>query len=434
MRNAEILVPQGFSAMQQLALFAEHQLYHQPDRYGFFSILAKDRSGTSRQSSYPLPKLDQVLSLLPRDRDSYLSQAEFVAPNRRIVNLARVGLLFVDMDCYKLNLLPEQAMSKVLFACDDHRIPYPSIVIHSGRGIYAKWILKSALPRQALPRWNRVQAELVQALSFVGGDAGAKDASRVLRIVGTVNTRSGEICRVLRITPGPDGQPIRYDFEYLSDRVLPLTRRELEQQRKEPKDERPAFRLVHSGNTSGLHRFSGRQLAWHRLEDLRKLAELRGGVQEGWRMLWMFWSLNFLLLSGATNSQQMFHEAKALAHEIGFLSGWSLSDLGTLYRKAKDFESGRRIEHDGREYPPLYTPRNQTLIDVFKITSDEERQMRTIISEDVAAERHRERDTARRRAAGATDRQTYEDNSISRQRPWEALGISRRTWYRMQSK
>lgn len=417
----------------QLALFDEHHLYHQPDRYGFFAIRSADSTGVMRERSYPLPRLDTVLQLLPRDRDSQLSQAEFVVPNRRIVNLARVGLLFVDMDCYKLNLLPEQAMSRVLFACDDHRIPYPSIVIHSGRGIYAKWILKSALPRHALPRWNRVQSELVRALSFVGADAGAKDASRVLRIVGTVNTKSGEICRVLRITPCFDGQPIRYDFEYLCDRILPLSRRDLERERKEPK-ERPAVRLVHSGSTSGLHRFSGRQLAWHRLEDLRRLAELRGGVQEGWRMLFMFWSLNFLLLSGATNSQQMFHEAKALAHEIGFLDGWSLSDLGTLYRKAKDFESGKRIEHDGREYPPLYTPRNQTLLDVFKITPGEERQLRTIVSEDVAAERHRERETERRRAAGASDRQTYEANSLSRQKPWEELGVSRATWYRMQSR
>jgi hypothetical protein len=138
-------------------------------------------------------------------------------------------------------------------------------------------------------------------------------------------------------------------------------------------------------NTAGLRKFSGRQLAWHRLEDLRTLAQLRGGVQEGWRMLWMFWSLNFLLLSGATNSAQMFHEARALAREIGFLEGWTEGDLSSLYRKAQAFERGEAIEHGGREYPPLYTPKNQTLIEVFKITPDEERELRTIISRDLTA-------------------------------------------------
>jgi hypothetical protein len=138
-------------------------------------------------------------------------------------------------------------------------------------------------------------------------------------------------------------------------------------------------------NTAGLRKFSGRQLAWHRLEDLRTLAQLRGGVQEGWRILWMFWSLNFLLLSGATNSAQMFHEARALAREIGFLEGWTEGDLSSLYRKAQAFERGEAIEHGGREYPPLYTPKNQTLIEVFKITPDEERVLRTIISRDLTA-------------------------------------------------
>jgi hypothetical protein len=40
------------------------------------------------------------------------------------------------------------------------------------------------------------------------------------------------------------------------------------------------------------------------------------------------------------------------------------------------------------------------------------------------------RKRARRRAAGAVPRSEYESNSISRQRPWEAEGISRSTWYR----
>ena len=37
---------------------------------------------------------------------------------------------------------------------------------------------------------------------------------------------------------------------------------------------------------------------------------------------------------------------------------------------------------------------------------------------------------AARRAKGATPRAEYEAKSLSRARPWEAAGISRRTWYR----
>ena len=45
-------------------------------------------------------------------------------------------------------------------------------------------------------------------------------------------------------------------------------------------------------------------------------------------------------------------------------------------------------------------------------------------------ERGRGRDEARRRSKGAKPRREYEANSISRAKPWERLGISRKTWYR----
>ena len=416
----------------QLALFDEHHLYHQPDRYGYFSILARDRAGATRQSSYALPKLDQVLNLLPHDRDSWLSQAEFIKPNRRIVNLARIGLLFVDLDTYRSNCPgggTEWAADVVLHSCDQQGIPRPSIIIFSGRGLQAKWFLEGTLPRQALPRWNRVQASLVEMLRDCGADPAAKDASRVLRIVNTVNSKSGKVCRVVHITPGSGGLPVRYSFEHLAETLLPLARQDVERQRQE-RAARAPLRLVHSGNTSGLHRFSGRQLAWHRLEDLRRLAALRGGVREGERMVHLFWRLNFLLISGATHSSQMYYEAAALAHDID--SNWSYAsrELMTLYNKAKAYEAGEQVEFGGRQYPALYTPKNDTLINLFEITDEEQRQLQTIISKGMAKERHRERDTVARRARGEVDRATYEGSSAARQKPWEALGMSRASWYR----
>lgn len=48
-------------------------------------------------------------------------------------------------------------------------------------------------------------------------------------------------------------------------------------------------------------------------------------------------------------------------------------------------------------------------------------------------ERERQRKQAKRRATGARPRAEYEAKAISRQEPWKAAGISRRTWYRRQS-
>ena len=179
---------------------------------------------------------------------------------------------------------------------------------------------------------------------------------------------------------------------------------------------------------AGLKRFSGRQLAWHRLEDLRRLAELRGGYKAGERMQHLFWQLNFLLLSGATNQNQMWHEAAALAHAIDSQWGYRTDELSTLYQKAKEYEAGQKVEFNGKKYPPLYTPRNDTLINQFCITDDEQRNLRTIISRDIAKERHAARDTVRRREAGAVTKDEYNSTRAAemQQRKKQALELRER--------
>ncbi len=392
-----------FSALEEASLF------HEQARTGFFSLLVRQQNQMA-QSSHPLPTMDKVLLLLDPKRDSFMSQAEFNRPNRRIVHLARIGLLFADLDTYRLpwaaGRAPEQLASAVLYHCAQEGVPVPSLLVYSGRGIQAKWLLNGTLPRQALPRWNACQRHLVDRLAGLGADPQAKDASRVLRLVNTVNTKSGDICRVVHFEHGQDGQPVRYGFEYLAEMLLPVARWTIEQQRQE-RIERRQFKLLPGGKADNLRGFSGRQLAWDRLEDLRKLAELRGGVREGERMQHLFWRLNFLLLSGATHSGQMYHEAAALARELDPTWSYRSRELMTLYAKARAYEAGEKVSFGGREFAPLYTPRNDTLINLFGISNEEERSLRTIISSDMAAERHREREKKRRRAAGAVNREAY---------------------------
>lgn len=342
-----------------------------------------------------------------------------------------VGVLFTDLDTYRIPTLagrtPDQLATSVLYFCTEEGLPAPSVLIYSGRGIQAKWLLDGTIPRQALPRWNACQRYLVDRLAHVGADPMAKDASRVLRTIQTVNSKSGEVCRVVHVTNDTDGQPLRYNFEYLAEALLPTARWTIEQQRQEQaervKRKPKPFLLVPGGKTDNLRGFSGRQLAWDRLEDLRRLAELRGGVNEGCRMQHLFWRLNFLLLSGATNSKQMYHEASALARELDPQWNSRSKELMTLFSKAKAYEAGERISFGGKDYLPLYTPKNDTLMNLFGITTDEQLQLKTIISSEVALERDRKRHEARRRAAGATDRRTYLEAASAKQAQAQSLSL-----------
>ena len=304
----------------------ESKLFHSDNRFGFFSILTK-KDGKGVQRSFKLTDMAKVLPLLPLDLDTYISQAEFIEPNRRIVNLARVGLLFVDLDCYKLD--PSTALSKLFWTCDENKIPHPSIVIFSGRGLQAKWILETPQPRYALPRWNAVQSALVNSFLDIGGDHRARDASRVLRLVGTTNSKSNERVVVLHVNHDEIMQPKVFSFEYMAEILLPFDRYHqvhndhpftLEEQeaiakRREAREAKAQANLglilIQGTKTSGLNKFSGNQLAWHRMEDIRKLTAMRRGVKPGLSMPTLFWCLNFLLLSGATNSCQMFQIGRA---------------------------------------------------------------------------------------------------------------------------
>jgi hypothetical protein len=63
-----------------------------------------------------------------------------------------------------------------------------------------------------------------------------------------------------------------------------------------------------------------------------------------------------------------------------------------------------------------------TTIGAIDLTKDERKARRR--------HRARHRDELRRRRKGAKTRADYEANSISRNKPWERLGMSRAKWYR----
>ena len=398
--------------LRQLPFFSaaeECRWYLDPSRPGFFCTLTKI-DGRIRQKSHRLSDMPEVIGSLDPDFDTWCTQGEFFKRIRQLTALARLDLQFIDLDTYRIPHLcgrsPDDLVGATLQFCGDEGLLAPSALIFSGRGLQAKWFLERPVPKWTLPRWNAVQRQLVDRLAPLGADPQARDASRVLRLVNTVNSKSGEICRVVHVTPGLDGKPIRYNFEQMAEELLPYGRQELEQRKRDLAERRQRLRLV-GNQSSHLRRLSGKQLAWDRLADLQLLMELRGGAPEGQRMLFLLWQTNFLLLSDITAISRMKGEAAEMARNIDPSWHFRSAELGTVFRKAREFQAGERIEFNGRQYPPMYTPTNDTLINLFKITDDEQRRLRTLISTGMAAERHRARREAGRRAEGAVTREEY---------------------------
>ena len=408
----------------------EAELYHEPQGRGFFSVLYKDeKEQRKRQENYPVTEMPKVIQLLPKDRDTWISQAEFFKPSRKHVHITSLALQFVDVDYYNSRYAgrsPDFVVSCISHALADKGVPFPSLILDSGRGLQLKWLLDAAIPRQALPRWDAIQSYLVASLEDFGADARAKDGSRVLRLVNTVNTKANRFVNVCW-TNEIDGELVHYGFDELAEHVLPFTRNELAAAKAESAERKALcspFRVI-KGGYHGLRRLSSKQLAWDRLEDLRTLSRLRGwegGHPAGERDEFVFWATNFAALGGI-EPRYLYREAVALAKE--FAPTWPHREaqavVGSVFRKAQESALGSKFEFNGKKYPPLYTPKNSTLMTRFRVTPEEERQLRTIISKDEKRRRDKERDTRRRREAGAVERSAYLATSSERRSQARAM-------------
>lgn len=102
-------------------------------------------------------------------------------------------------------------------------------------------------------------------------------------------------------------------------------------------------------------------------------------------------------------------ELYALAHQAGgWTEGHTRSKLQAVFRSAHQAARGERVQYAGVKMDPRYRFRNQTIIELLEITPDEEREMRTIVSDDERRRRDRQRKNPK------MSRQEYEGRAARR--------------------
>ena len=280
--------------------------------------LAALPEGRWQQRSYGVEHLATVVNGVNPFIDSYITQAVFDRAGTSIVDVRDTAVLFADLDCHNRADLrgktPEELAALLCAFCAHEGIPAPSVVMFSGRGLQAKWLLTSAVPRVDLHLWNQAERALVRLLAPFAADQAVTNINRVLRLDHTVNTKSGEMARVVHVTGGVEGCPVRYDFAELR---LQLCGEIVAQAPREDRDGAEGRVLaLPSGLTT-------QRLNWTRMEDIRTLWRARGGVPVGMRELTLFWELNFLLLAQPGRPVDIWNAAEGLAREISSETFWA---------------------------------------------------------------------------------------------------------------
>lgn len=168
-----------------------------PNSEGVVAIAIKP-DGKWSQAHLPSDELLLIMNRFMGVENVYLSQGSF-QDARSIAGLRQINTLFVDLDFYKIrkDYSAEQICWQLEVNEYNRSIPEPSVILSSGRGLALIWYIEST-PAADLPLWQSIEDYLIYALHDYGADTAARDAARVLRIAGTVNSKSGQMAKFIR--------------------------------------------------------------------------------------------------------------------------------------------------------------------------------------------------------------------------------------------
>jgi hypothetical protein len=277
----------------------------------------------------------------------FMSLNTFYSTFRRLEYLKELKAQFIDLDTYKTGFTKEQILMNLEENYFNQSIPRPNFIVDSGRGLYLIWLLNS-VPSKALPLWKAIEEYLYSLLKPFGADRQALDPTRVLRVPGSINSKSNTIVKVI------DQYDYVYDLREIQKEFLP----ELEE-RKAKKKGRPS-------KTVFIHR--ERSLYYARIQDIIKLCELREYDLKGHRELVLF-LYRYYLCSFLEDTEKALQDVLELNREFIY-----------PLMKTEVIRATRSAEKVYLSKDKQYRYKNETLIELLNITEFEETHMSTIIS------------------------------------------------------
>jgi DNA-binding CsgD family transcriptional regulator len=267
-------------------------------------------------------------------------------------HIKRLKWLYMDLDTYKTAFNKQQIIMDLEENYYRRIIPEPTYVIDSGRGLYLLWRINEN--PKAAPRWKKVQNYLYSVLKDFGADRSVvTDQARVLRKLGTINSKSGTVVKALSSHPDLIYTLYEITQEYMLDK----------------KEEKPQKTNIY---------FIGSQVGMltARLKDLETLLlQYRDGnhaMRETILFLYRYWTL--------CTTQDKLESLKR-----------TLDLNNKLQNPLSDKEATRATRSAEKYYDDGQTLRirNKTLVELLGITEEEQLSLHIIISSDVKLKRKR---------------------------------------------
>ena len=276
----------------------------------------------------------------------YITLNTFFKPYRRLECIKELNALFIDLDYYKTKFTKEQIIMNLEGNYFNKIIPATNYILDSGRGLALIWLINK-VPSQALPLWKAIEEYLYNQLKEFGADRQALDATRILRVPGSINSKSKTVVSII------DEYDYIYDLREIQKEFLPELKPK-EKRKGRPKKINYVYRE--------------RSLYYARIHDITKLCELREYDLRGHREIILF-LYRYYLCSFTEDTKKALEDVLEL-NSI-FISPLKENEVIRATRSAEKCYLDKNKE---------YKYKNETLIDVLEITEYEETQMSTIIS------------------------------------------------------
>lgn len=349
---------------------------------------------------------------------------------RTVSALEAINGFYVDFDRYNnpqlRDLSPSSFLDKVL--ADNPWLPVPTSFEDSGNGCWMFWLFDRPLlinnkrtdKFNFLSQWQTCQDFLIKKLLPYCADPKCSDAARVVRISGTVNTKTGRAAEAWATGD-------RYTFADLKAAINAEFKRDNPKQQCVPidrqrKNSRPSAGVqVDVGKVSSL--FNLHSLAYARMKDLRKLAQVRGGLlsENRRRAIWIYAvsAAQFCKLEDTLRAEVESFIEDCISQPEKYKAAVNYESTVDRFRNeylliAAAVPSFKAREQLGRD-KSRYTLSNKYIISQLGIDESEQRHLVTIISKDEKRQRQAVAKRKSRRAAGAEERAAYLARSVQRQ-------------------
>lgn len=359
--------------------------------------------------------------LARNNKDAYISINTTYIPWREVKNIRQFRALYIDLD---LKDYPKvQAVYDVYILADQGKIPLPTMVIDSGRGIHLYWRIENA-PFQAMYTWQELEDYLYYNLKHLGADIKATDAVRLLRIPSSINTKNNSLCKILILDNNIEYS--MYDLRelYLKKKYKPKIKTNKLKKAKSVNTESKVINNVF---------FNSYNLHIQRAQDLLTLVKIRNYDVVGYRNMiihcFAYWRGIIL-----RNDEILINEVKELNNS--FLEPLKESEIKAIckciLKKVEQFiayENDLRLGIKSKITKNMsenggYWYKNSTLIERLNISEEEQKHLKTIIGTREKYDRNNiRRKVSRRNEEGLTKREKAKQDLINKIKELKEKGL-----------